>query len=113
MGTPHQSQPASTTGSFVYTPVVGTILNVGANQPLSVAFTPADAIDYTTATTSTAITVNPAVGTLTLSNLTQTYDGAAKNPSIATNPSGLSVLLTYNDSSTAPINASSYNALAP
>jgi len=35
--------------------------------------------------------------TLTLSNLTPTYDGAVKNPTVASNPGGKQVALTYNN----------------
>ena len=37
-------------GTFVYTPASGTVLGAGTNQTLSVAFTPTDTTDYTTAT---------------------------------------------------------------
>ena len=37
-------------GSFVYSPVAGTVLNAGAGQTLSVTFTPTDAANYTGAT---------------------------------------------------------------
>ena len=47
-------------GTFTYTPPAGTVLGVGANQTLSVLFTPTDATDYTTATATTTITVNAA-----------------------------------------------------
>ena len=50
-------------GSFVYNLPAGTVLQAGANQTLSVTFTPADTTDYTTATASTTITVNPAAAT--------------------------------------------------
>ena len=51
---------ANVIGTFVYTPAAGTVLPVGKNQALSVSFTPTDTTDYTTATGSTTITVNPA-----------------------------------------------------
>ncbi len=51
---------ASVPGTFVYSPAVGTVLPAGAGQTLSVTFTPTDTTDYTTATASTTITVNPA-----------------------------------------------------
>jgi hypothetical protein len=51
---------ATIPGTFVYNPPAGTVLPVGNNEPLSVTFTPNDATDYTTATGSTTITVNPA-----------------------------------------------------
>jgi hypothetical protein len=47
-------------GTFTYTPAAGTTLTVGANQTLSVAFTPTDTADYTTATASVSLTVNQA-----------------------------------------------------
>jgi hypothetical protein len=37
---------ASVAGTFVYTPPVGTVLNVGAGQTISVDFTPSDTINY-------------------------------------------------------------------
>ena len=45
-------------GTFVYTPLAGTVLTAGVH-PLAVTFTPTDATDYTTATASVSITVNP------------------------------------------------------
>jgi len=54
---------ASVPGTFTYTPAVGTVLAAGANQTLSVSFTPNDTTDYTTTTASTMITVNPAAVT--------------------------------------------------
>ena len=51
-------------GTFVYTPARGTILGAGA-QTLSVTFTPADTVDYTTATGSVTLIVNPRVPHIT------------------------------------------------
>ena len=48
---------ANVPGSFVYTPAAGTILPMGANQNLSVTFTPTDKVDYKTVSTQTMITV--------------------------------------------------------
>jgi hypothetical protein len=49
---------ASVPGNFVYNPALGAIPSAG-NDTLSVTFTPTDAVDYTTATASVALTVNP------------------------------------------------------
>jgi hypothetical protein len=54
------SATANVPGTFVYNPPVGTVPPVGANQTLSVTFTPTDTDDYTNATGSTTITVNAA-----------------------------------------------------
>ncbi len=43
-------------GTFVYTPAAGTVLAPGA-QTLSVTFTPADLVDYVTATTTVSLTI--------------------------------------------------------
>ena len=48
---------ASAPGSFVYTPPTGTVLGAGANQRLSVTFTPTDTADYNNAGGSAQITV--------------------------------------------------------
>ena len=50
-------------------------------------------------------------GTVTLSNLSQTYDGTAKSVTATTTPSGLTVNLTYNGSTNAPTNAGSYTVI--
>jgi hypothetical protein len=50
-------------------------------------------------------------GTVTLSNLVQTYDGAAKSASATTIPRGLVVNITYNGSANAPTNAGSYTVI--
>jgi hypothetical protein len=50
---------ASVAGTFVYTPVAGTVLAAGS-QTLSVTFTPTNATDYTTATATVTLTVNDA-----------------------------------------------------
>ena len=47
----------SVVGTMVYTPPSGTVLNVGANQTLSVTFTPTDTATYTTATANVTIDV--------------------------------------------------------
>src|SRR5262249_6073602 len=56
---------SSTPGTFVYTPAVGEVLNAGANQTLSVTFTPTDAANYTTATKTVSITVLKATPVIT------------------------------------------------
>ena len=53
-------------GTFVYTPAAGTLLDAGSNQLLQVAFTPTEAVNYTTATASVAITVAATTTTPTL-----------------------------------------------
>jgi uncharacterized repeat protein (TIGR02543 family) len=58
------SATGSVAGSFVYTPAIGTVLPAGT-QALSATFTPADAVNYATASASVLLTVT-AVPTFTV-----------------------------------------------
>ncbi len=57
-------------------------------------------------------TLPPAPATVTLSNLTQTYDGTPKTVTVTTAPSGLTTSVTYNGSPIAPTAAGSYSVVA-
>ena len=50
---------ASVHGTFTYTPAAGTILGAGADQPLTVTFTPTDLTDYSAVTDTVHIDVSP------------------------------------------------------
>ncbi len=52
------------------------------------------------------------LSTVALSNLAQTYDGAAKPATIITAPANVSTTVTYNGSATVPTNAGAYNVIA-
>jgi beta-glucanase (GH16 family) len=69
-----------TPGTFSYSPAAGTVLGAGSQQ-LQVTFTPTDTTDYTTATASVTILVNPALLTVTAQSASRTY-GAA-NPALS------------------------------
>ena len=58
------------------------------------------------------VTVIPGVASIVLGNLNQTFDGTPKPVSTTTNPPGLSVAITYDNSSTVPTNANSYAVVA-
>ena len=64
-------------GTFVYSPVLGTVLNAGSGQTLGVTFTPTDTTDYSTASSSVAITVTRAALTVTANNASMVYGSAA------------------------------------
>jgi hypothetical protein len=66
---------ASVPGRFIYTPAVGAVLGAGV-QTLSATFTPSDATDYSSTTTTTAITVGRATPTVSVSDGGGTYDGS-------------------------------------
>src|SRR5262249_32647359 len=54
------------------------------------------------------LVVAKATATVTLEDLTQTYDGTPKSISVTTTPPGLTVDVTYDGSATAPTDAGSY-----
>ena len=56
--------------------------------------------------------VAKAAATVTLGNLTQSYDGATKAVSATTAPVGLPLTITYNDSANPPSSVGSYTVLA-
>ena len=57
---------------------------------------------------SGALVIGKANAAVSLGNLNQTYDGAAKTVSATTTPTGLAVTATYNGSSTSPVASGSY-----
>jgi len=78
-------------GTFAYTPAVGTTLGAGA-QALKATFTPKDTTDYTTATASVTLTVNPAPQTILFNGLPATaIYGAGPFTLGATASSGLPI----------------------
>jgi hypothetical protein len=75
LGSKQLDATASVAGSFAYSPAAGTVLPAGS-QKLSATFTPTDAADYTTATTSVNITVNQATPTAKVSSTAGTPTGS-------------------------------------
>ncbi len=67
--------------------------------------------NYTGSATNILV-IGRATATVTLGNLNQSYDGAAKPVSATTSPDGLNVGMTYNASSLVPTNAGSYVVVA-
>jgi hypothetical protein len=69
--------PSSTPidGVFVYSPVAGTVLSVGA-QPLSATFTPTDTVNYTTVTKTVTLNVQQATLVVTANDASRVYGTA-------------------------------------
>jgi hypothetical protein len=104
---------ADVPGSFVYTPPAGTVLGAGDNQTLHVEFTPTDSANYNKVLKDVSINVQKAQATVSLSDLVQNYNGSPKSATATVSPSGLSGLsVTYNGSTTPPVNAGSYAVVA-
>src|SRR5439155_676351 len=65
--------------------------------------------NYTASNATGTLTINKGTATITLTNLTQGYDGSPKPATATTSPAGLSgVSITYDGSATAPTNVGSY-----
>jgi uncharacterized protein (TIGR02145 family) len=64
-------------GTFVYTPAIGTVLDIG-NQELNVVFTPTDAVNYNVASKTVTINVNTKKSpVITWANPTEIASGTA------------------------------------
>ena len=70
------------------------------------------AASYTLSYVNGALTISKAPATITLGNLSPTYDGTPKAVTATTSPAGLAVSITYNGSATVPTNAGSYPVVA-
>jgi len=77
LGATQLNATASVPGTLVYTAPPRTVLNAGSGQILSVAFTPTDGTNYSTASASVTITVNKAAPTITWANPAAITYGAA------------------------------------
>jgi len=73
------SATSNVPGMFAYTPTFGTVLPAGM-QPLSLVFTPTDAVHLNTATANTSILVHQATLTVTAKSLARPY--GAPNPTL-------------------------------
>ena len=71
---------AGVAGTFTYVPAAGALLHAGADQELTVTFTPADTAHYGVATAKRKITVNKAALTVTAQNQSRAY--LAANPAL-------------------------------
>lgn len=103
LGSAQLDATANTAGSFAYSPAAGTVLSAGPNQTLSVLFTPADTQNYNGASSVTTITVNQATALISLSGLTQPYDGLPKTVTATTLPANLKVDILYATSTDGPV----------
>jgi uncharacterized repeat protein (TIGR03803 family) len=82
-------------GTFTYSPAIGTKLNAGSNQSLSVTFTPTDAANYTTASKQVTISVAKASQQLTFLQLPDKLFGSGVIELTATATSGLPVKFSF------------------
>ena len=93
---------ANVSGSFAYSPTNGSVLKPGTNA-LSVIFTPADTVDYASATDTVSMVVSPAPMTVTAANASRAYGQA--NPAFTGTITGVTngdnITVAYSCSATA------------
>ena len=93
-------------GSFAF--VEGDLMPEVGTGDQTVVFTPDDGFTYETVSGPVSVTVNPADATVTLSDLTVTYNGQAQSSTVTTDPAGLEVTITYDGGGSAPSAVGSY-----
>jgi hypothetical protein len=94
------SGPASITNGVLSFSGAGSV-TITASQSGSANYEAAPSV-------SCVFTVTKANATVTIGNLSQTFDGTPKSATATTDPSGKTVTFTYEGSTTAPTNAGSY-----
>src|SRR5262249_5055513 len=77
-----------------------------------ITLTGGSATNYTLTLQNGTLTVNMATATVTLGSLRPTYNGTAQRVTTTTVPNGLAVNVTYNGSSTPPVNTGTYTVVA-
>jgi sugar lactone lactonase YvrE len=110
-GSPHgvtvTTNPSGLTVDVTYNGSTTVPTNAGS---YTVVATVSDAVYGGSA--SGTLVISPLSATVTLGNLSPTYNGSAQAVSVVTSPSGLAVTVTYNGSSSVPISAGTYAVLA-
>ncbi|NDL68453.1 MBG domain-containing protein [Anaerotalea alkaliphila] len=112
LGSVQLNATANVEGTFVYNPASGTVLNAGNNRQLKVTFTPTDTSKYNAVSKTVEIDVHKAEADFLWSGLNQTYDGTPKEATVATDPGGLGLEITYNGDFAVPTAAGIYAVVA-
>jgi hypothetical protein len=111
------SPSGGVTTSLSYTATAGTTYGPSSTAPThagtyAVTASLTDSEHVLAGASTATLTIAPATASVSLSNLTPTYDGAAHPATVTTTPSSLSASVTYAGSSVAPVNAGSYAIVA-
>jgi gliding motility-associated-like protein len=112
-GTSGNAVTFTSSNTSVATVLNGTVTIIGAGTTTITASQAGNANLTAAADVQQILTVGKASATITLSNLSQSYDGTAKSVTATTSPANLTgVTVTYNGSATLPIAAGTYSVVA-
>jgi hypothetical protein len=101
---------ATVGGGFTF--VDSSVIPAGAGTcTAALLYTPTNP-NYPVTRTNLAVTVNKAAATVVLFDTNQIYDGTSKRVTATTTPPDLTVVFTYNGSSTPPVTTGSYTVAA-
>jgi hypothetical protein len=109
-GTPKSASATTTPPSLAVTFTYNGLPNAPVNAGSYTVVGTINDANYQGAATNTLI-INKAAATVTLGNLSHTYDGAPKSASASTTPSGLTVHLTYDGVLDPPANVGDYTVV--
>jgi hypothetical protein len=113
LGSAQLDATAPVPGTFVYTPAIGTVLQVGQSQALSVTFTPTDTTDYSSVAATAAINVLIATSTsLSIPSPTATLHQALTLSATVSAPVGFAIpvgMVMFFDGTT-PLGPATLNA---
>jgi hypothetical protein len=101
------TEPASLAVTVTYDGSPDAPINLGSYEVEAVV----TEVNYTGSASGTLV-IGKGVAVVTLSGLEATYDGTAKSVGVVSDPAGLAVLVTYDGSDAAPIDAGSYAVAA-
>ena len=108
--------PGATASDACAGDLTSTIITIGTVNTIlagnyTLTYTVTDPSGNTAATNRAVAVLAGTTATVTLANLSQTYDGTAKPVSYTTTPPNLVVTVTYNGSANAPTNAGTYTVI--
>jgi len=104
IGASQLNATANVAGTFSYSPAAGAVLNAGA-QTLSVAFTPDDAANYNSGSSTVSLTVNKAASTISWSNPADIAYGTALGASQLNATANVAGTFSYSPAAGAALNA--------
>src|SRR5205814_1093950 len=112
LGATQLNASSSDSGTLVYTPAAGVVLNAGTAQTLSVAFTPTDSANYTTASKTVSINVLKATPTITWPTPADITYGTALSATQLNATASVPGTLVYTPAAGAVLNAGAAQTLS-